>query len=355
MIFKPNFEIRNPKSRLRVSYSISNFIRNTWLTMEKTVLSLFTFALLSTMLIPFAMMDAYAVPAPDTLFGGVARNAVQDTGSLVTIVQTDASQTLVGVSGLQAISGLAFGLDERLFAVEPCQGFCVFSTLSELNPNTGAVINTIGQITLTGVGDVKISDLANQPGTDILFGVTSAGDVNFDSGTIVTIDKTNAQITSVIGSLGIFGDVTPIAFAPDGTFYSSCGNCGPNLLVVDPTNANILSTIPLLPNPGNGLDSLAVRSDGTVFGDGRGNGFAPLTLYSINPVTGQTTAIGNGLRELGDIDFFPLDDIIIGGELIPLDTTALLLAGVQSISMWMIPVVVSGAGIGVFVIMRTRK
>jgi len=47
--------------------------------------------------------------------------------------------------------------------------------------------------------------------------------------------------------------------------------------------------------------------------------------------------------------------LAVGGEIIPLDQTALLLAGAQSISMWMIPVVVSGAGIGVFVIMRTRK
>ena len=45
----------------------------------------------------------------------------------------------------------------------------------------------------------------------------------------------------------------------------------------------------------------------------------------------------------------------VGGELLPINTTALLLAGVQSISMWMIPVVISGAGIGVFVIMRNRK
>jgi len=44
--------------------------------------------------------------------------------------------------------------------------------------------------------------------------------------------------------------------------------------------------------------------------------------------------------------------IPIGGELLPLDTTALLLAGVQSVSMWMIPVVVAGIGIGVFVIKR---
>ena len=42
----------------------------------------------------------------------------------------------------------------------------------------------------------------------------------------------------------------------------------------------------------------------------------------------------------------------IGGEIIPINTTALLLAGVQSVSMWMIPVVIAGAGIGVFVIKR---
>ncbi len=41
----------------------------------------------------------------------------------------------------------------------------------------------------------------------------------------------------------------------------------------------------------------------------------------------------------------------IGGEIIPINTTALLLAGVQSVSMWMIPVI-AGIGIGVVVIKR---
>ena len=44
----------------------------------------------------------------------------------------------------------------------------------------------------------------------------------------------------------------------------------------------------------------------------------------------------------------------IGGTLIPIDTTALLLASVQSISMWMIPVVAAGIVIGVFVIKRRK-
>jgi len=43
----------------------------------------------------------------------------------------------------------------------------------------------------------------------------------------------------------------------------------------------------------------------------------------------------------------------VGGTMVPIDTTALLLAGVQSISMWMIPVVAAGVGIG-FVLVRKK-
>jgi len=45
---------------------------------------------------------------------------------------------------------------------------------------------------------------------------------------------------------------------------------------------------------------------------------------------------------------------VVGGINIQIDQTALLLAGVQSISMWMIPVVIAGIGIGVFVIKRRK-
>ena len=48
------------------------------------------------------------------------------------------------------------------------------------------------------------------------------------------------------------------------------------------------------------------------------------------------------------------DEIAVGGTMVPIDTTALLLAGVQSISMWMIPVVAAGVVIGVFVIKRRK-
>jgi len=48
------------------------------------------------------------------------------------------------------------------------------------------------------------------------------------------------------------------------------------------------------------------------------------------------------------------DDPEVGGISIPIDQSALLLAGVQSISMWMIPVVIAGIGIGIFVIKKRK-
>ena len=75
-------------------------------------------------------------------------------------------------------------------------------------------------------------------------------------------------------------------------------------------------------------------------------------LTSFSPIPFQINfAIGNnGLEKLCVPAFksFPA----IGGISIPIDTSALLLAGAQSISMWMIPVVIAGIGIGVFVIKR---
>jgi len=54
------------------------------------------------------------------------------------------------------------------------------------------------------------------------------------------------------------------------------------------------------------------------------------------------------------IDTVSFDDVEVGGTFVPIDNSALILAGAQSISMWMIPVVIAGIGIGVFVIKRRK-
>ena len=45
---------------------------------------------------------------------------------------------------------------------------------------------------------------------------------------------------------------------------------------------------------------------------------------------------------------------VVGGEFLPIDSTSLLLASAQSFS-WMIPVVLSGIGIGLFVVSRKSE
>ena len=52
--------------------------------------------------------------------------------------------------------------------------------------------------------------------------------------------------------------------------------------------------------------------------------------------------------------FFDECPIVVGGEIIPIETTSLILAGAQSFS-WMIPVVLSGIGIGLFVVSRKSE
>ena len=86
-----------------------------------------------------------------------------------------------------------------------------------------------------------------------------------------------------------------------------------------------------------------------------GNDIVRLVISQIIPQTG------------GFVDGYAIDDLefpgppceiqedqLIGGELIPLDTTSLLLAGTQITASWMIPVIVTGAGI-VLVFVRNSK
>jgi len=86
----------------------------------------------------------------------------------------------------------------------------------------------------------------------------------------------------------------------------------------------------------------------TIINNGNFNVFG--TLLS------QGLFINNGVvLDCGNIfgPITPLPGIVnqcpVGGELIPLDTSALILAGAQMNASWMIPVIVSAIGIGIVI------
>ena len=62
----------------------------------------------------------------------------------------------------------------------------------------------------------------------------------------------------------------------------------------------------------------------------------------------------NSLEVLDDLKFSRNCGLVVGGEIIPIETTSLILAVGQSFS-WMIPVVLSGMGIGLFVVSRKSE
>ena len=68
-------------------------------------------------------------------------------------------------------------------------------------------------------------------------------------------------------------------------------------------------------------------------------------------------ACDTGYTQSGFVNGQPVCTIpAIGGMGIPVDSTALLLAGVQGSALWMIPaIVVAGAGIGIFSFKRSKK
>jgi len=80
----------------------------------------------------------------------------------------------------------------------------------------------------------------------------------------------------------------------------------------------------------------------------------------IDPITGEVFC-EKGTRSIATLSLIPLDstppppdDDIVGGKIIPIETTSLIIAGAQSFS-WMIPVILSVLGIGLFVVSRKSE
>ena len=89
-------------------------------------------------------------------------------------------------------------------------------------------------------------------------------------------------------------------------------------------------------------------------------------VFRSDVVTGNNLAVASSLPPTTWTEFTGFDmwfqltgDVIVingqvGGEFLPIETTSLLLAGAQSFS-WMIPVILSGIGIGLFVVSRKSE
>jgi len=92
-----------------------------------------------------------------------------------------------------------------------------------------------------------------------------------------------------------------------------------------------------------------ITEDGTV-----GDGYFENECYTIIGIESHTVTItetGNDVcKAISHVDFF--EDVMVGGHGGITDNTALLVSGSHLTASWMIPLIVSAIGIGVFVVTR---
>lgn len=79
----------------------------------------------------------------------------------------------------------------------------------------------------------------------------------------------------------------------------------------------------------------------------------PIIADGFQSFDNELDAIGRFLKDVGE----PCPNCIVGGEILPIDTTALIIAGLQSSALWMLPVLagIAGAGLGLFYFKVKKK
>jgi hypothetical protein len=148
---------------------------------------------------------------------------------------------------------------------------------------------------------LSIADLAVQPTTGTLFGVT--GPQGPGPARLFTIN-TATGLATFVGCLNgcqnpySFGS---IAFAPTGALYASVANFGEGpvnsrLAVIDPSTGLVISSVAT----NDFFGALGIRPDGVIFG-GTGDEHE---LFTVNPLTGAETLVTDtGRNFVGDLDF----------------------------------------------------
>ena len=284
-------------------------------------------------------------------------------------------------------------LAQQVYADDILYGISVFeNNFSVIDQTTGLDISS-GPITLAGHTVSGGTGLAIDPTTGKIYALLKAsGFSGFRA--LVTIDP-NTRVATLVGD-GNTGDrFADIAFKPDGTLLGVTGDGADTpetLFTLDKTNASSL----LLCTLGNGFEgeTIAVDSSGIIYhGSGISDGDQLLEIVNPDCSTTNIVTYASNSDEWTALVFWPSQNVLlaqdrsndlqkvdlgtgfrtfhsgidpdrdryfgglafvthaIGGTLLPLDTTALLLAGAQSTT-WMIPVVLSGVGIGLFIVSR---
>lgn len=258
---------------------------------------------------------------PDQVANGAPPSA--NNGGLVTVNESTGVVTLVGQpTGVSRLGGLAFAPGGVLYgstingnnSYPPTGPAAQTSDLVQINPSNGALITDIGTIKANGT-PLEMADLADQPGTGVLFGITAGSNTNAP-GLLYTIN-TKTGAATLVGGPGDFFDA--IAFAPNGTLYLLSADLdqtgtpvNPALKTLNPLTGATLSTLPIaFSAPFAPFGAFGIDPTTGVLWAGNGDVGG---LYTINPTTGAETLVANTTPNFfGDIDFEVVPEPVASG------------------------------------------
>ena len=265
-----------------------------------------------------------------------------------------------------------------LYATEPFN-----QELWTIDPSNGD--STLIGTTNDGQNNIKLPSLAVHPTTGVMYAGGGAGNSN-----LYIVNPANGDLT-LVGATNV-GNLVGLDFREDGTLFAAVGQPGSNdggeelgIVNIATGNTAIVGSFGV-----DELNSLAFFG-GTLYGIGYNN-----ELYTINTDTGAANLIQNvspsiqlgasqfdcdgtyyvgegdansdfGTLDISNGDYSEIATEILGetiggfafiqtcqeqvaGKLLPLDSTALLIGGLTSMSLWMIPTVLGLAGAGVYLV-----
>jgi hypothetical protein len=219
-------------------------------------------------------------------------------GAVVAIDQQTGADVLVGAptGGGDTLPGLDFDSTGRLFGTTLAGSA---SALVRIDPDTGLSLGTIGTVA-DGGQTLALSDVAFQPGTDVLFGLAVSRQTPgvVPDHRLYRIDTATAAAT-LVGDPG-FSHSGGLAFGPDGTLWATEPDPAPGqnrLVTLDPSTGAVLTSVVA----DRLLDGLGARVDGTLFGTTEG---ASTELVTVAP-DGSTTLVGTGTADVADVCFRP--------------------------------------------------
>ena len=194
-----------------------------------------------------------------------------------------------------------------------------------------------GGFTFTA-GPVQIGDLV---GEDITWSSTSSASVIGDGPFDLALNGFWTAARN--GYVGNGLDTSSMRFDFNSGTVSAVGG----FVNYSPADATSF-TITALDSNDNVLETFDVDADAPITTPDAPNDGAFRGIKRVTSDISAITLLGQ-FNVLDDLKFSPIISPAVGGELIPLDTSALLLTGAQMNAAWMIPVIVSAIGIGIVI------